>query len=54
MMRSDLIDIREAHRLNKERYASIYKVASRHSVPPRLRLIRNGSIFLVAQPPLLT
>ncbi len=37
MMRSDLIDIREAHRLNKERYAVIYKVASRHSVPPRLR-----------------
>ena len=37
MMRSDLINIREAHRLNKERCASIYKVASRRSGPPRLR-----------------
>ena len=58
MMRSDLIDtretdIREAHRLNKERCASIYKVASRHSVPPPSAPIRNGTIFLVAQPPLL-
>ena len=54
MMRSHLIDIREAHRLNKERCASIDKVASRHSGPPRLRQSGTGPFFLVAQPPLLT
>ena len=37
MMRSNFTDIREAHQMNKERYASIYKVALRHSGPPRLR-----------------
>jgi len=37
--RSHLIDIRAAHRFNKERFAEIYKVASRQFEPPRLRAI---------------
>src|ERR1051326_7553346 len=56
ILRSLLIDARAAHRLkrfNKERFAGINKEASRYYQPPRLRLQRNGSIFLDAQPPRL-
>src|SRR5437773_506134 len=35
--RSFLIDFREAHRINKERFAEIYKEASRRHQPPRPR-----------------
>jgi hypothetical protein len=36
-----------------ERFAIIYKVASRHHQPPRLRLLVKGAIYLAAQPPRL-
>jgi len=40
--------------LKKERYAEIYKVAARHSLTTTPSApLRNGTILLMAQPPLL-
>ncbi len=51
MMRSDLIDIREAHRLNEERYANIYKVASRPYHPVCANTEREHFLGGAATPP---
>jgi hypothetical protein len=52
--RSHLIDTRAAHRFDKERFAEIYKVASRHSNHPvcaRLRRLRAILLMGAATPP---
>src|ERR1051326_1855388 len=56
ILRSFLIDARAAYRLkpfHKERFAGINKEAPRYYQPPRLRLQRNGSIFLMRSHPAL-
>src|SRR3989442_6844057 len=52
--RSYLIDAREANRIKKEGFASIYKVASQHlSTTPSAPAKELRGILLMAQPPLL-
>ena len=48
--RSFLIDSRAAHRFHKERFAEIYKEASRQFEPPRLRAFLE-TLMRAATPP---
>ena len=53
MMRSNFTDIREAHQMNKERYASSIRWLRANPDHP-VCANKERDHFLVAQPPLLT